>query len=240
MGKTLAEVREECRSRLAEPSPDFFSDEELNRWISRAHQVWCEQTGALRTAWKLDIVADQGEYPLPNDLIRIEHVWYRNDTSSDYAPLDYRDWSTFSEWPSTSNSGGNPSTISLRRDNMLVFDSVPTASCTNALILEGQQEPLDLDADEDEVFRPKNESDSSSPYIQRYWDDLVYFVLWKAAEKDQQFDKAQYAQAQWQRAIAVAKADLQNQIAPRRVRACFCSGAGRSWPRIERDRGFTP
>lgn len=239
MGKTLSELREECRTRLAEPSPDFFSDAELDRWLNRAQSVFCEATAAFRSMWALDLVENQAEYARPNDIITIEHVWYRQDESHDYVPLNYRLWSSFSEWPTPSNSAGVAVSISLRRDNILVLDAVPTADCTSGLLLEGTQEPLELVEETDEIFRPKNTTDPSSPYIQRYWDELIYFVMWKASEKDRNFDVAQYAQAQWMRGISQARSALNNQIEPRRVRKTFGSTKGQKWPRID-DGGVTP
>ena len=192
----------------------------------------------MRSMWKLDSTSAVREYPCPNDIVKIEQAYFRQSASHHYYPLDYKEWDSWDERPDTTNFVGTPSSISLRRDNMLVLSGLPSVNGTNSILLEGSQVALEMTADTHEVFRPKNVADHSSPYLGRHWEALVYYVLWKANEKDKDFQAAAYGQAQWMNEIQKIERTVDNRIDVKRVQRPFGSIRKRSWPSIDRTKSY--
>lgn len=98
---TQLDVIKEVRSRVDEPDPHFFIDNDFRKWTNQACNDIARRTETLQATSTIPLVAGQQQYNAPSDTIRIyriEHI----DTSSRVVPLEYRDYNNAdSVWWST-------------------------------------------------------------------------------------------------------------------------------------------
>lgn len=95
---TLAALTSDVRSRIVEPTADYFSDAEIAVWLNQGYKnfiaetLWTEKTVAISP------VADQFEYVLPSDYIFTNLVMW-----DDRWPIHDRDIEEFRRYVSTAN-----------------------------------------------------------------------------------------------------------------------------------------
>jgi len=88
---TQSQLLSDVRSRLDEPSPQFYPDPELRRWINQGARDVARRTETLQTTADITLSPGQQQYVAPIDTLRIYRIEYR-DAGSRVTPLEYRDY----------------------------------------------------------------------------------------------------------------------------------------------------
>lgn len=88
---TQAQLLADARSRLDEPSQQFYADTEIRRWINQGLKDVARTCETSQTTKVVSLVPGQQQYTAPADTIRIYRVEYQ-DTTSRIAVLEYRDY----------------------------------------------------------------------------------------------------------------------------------------------------
>lgn len=87
---TLLQIRTDVRSKLREATADFYSDAEITTWVNYAYKRFIQKTEWLEKMRGIVLVANQFEYTLPSDIIKIIAVRYRDQWTID--PKDLEAW----------------------------------------------------------------------------------------------------------------------------------------------------
>jgi hypothetical protein len=96
---TLANLRADVRSRIVEPTADFYSDTELDRWINQGYKRFIAMTEWAEKVKAYPMVANQFEYDLPSDVIKVHKVVW-----ADSYEVEFLDMDDFLSYGGTSNS----------------------------------------------------------------------------------------------------------------------------------------
>lgn len=96
---TLANLRADVRSRVVEPTADFYSNAEIDRWINQGYKRFMASTEWAEKIRAYPVVANQFEYALDSDCIKVHKM-----TWQDQYEVDYLDMDDFLSWRGTSNS----------------------------------------------------------------------------------------------------------------------------------------
>jgi hypothetical protein len=88
---TQSQLLSDVRSRLDEPSAQFYADTELRRWINQGTRDVARRTETLQTTATIPLSVGQQQYTAPADTLRIYRVEY-HDAGSQVRVLDYRDY----------------------------------------------------------------------------------------------------------------------------------------------------
>lgn len=109
MTKTQANMIDDARSRLDEPTAKQWSDAELRRWINQGARELQRKTETLQATSTIATVAGQQQYTAPADVIRIYRVEFLG-TASLVQNLEYRDFNTMDGvwWSSQLTVTGQP------------------------------------------------------------------------------------------------------------------------------------
>lgn len=97
MPRTQAQLLDNLRSRIDEPSARLISDEELRRWINEGAIDICRRAEVLEDSSTIAGVAGTLSYTLPTDMTRAHLVeWSETGDDSTYT-LEYRDFASMDE-----------------------------------------------------------------------------------------------------------------------------------------------
>ena len=87
---TLANIRDDIRNRLVETTADFYTNAELLVWINYAIKRFVQRTEWLEKMRGFALVANQYDYTLASDALKVLAVRYRDQY--DVMPLDMAEW----------------------------------------------------------------------------------------------------------------------------------------------------
>jgi hypothetical protein len=154
---TLEEIRNSVYSTLGErPEDDFFSDDEINRWINEGQMKAVIDSDCLQTTTTLD--TNDQEVELPSDFIK-EYKVLLNDEIIDKVPFHLRN----------------------KRDGYYIWeDDLHITYADGEITLYYLREPTKLTDDLQEPDIPTG-----------YSDILIDYAVYKARQKDKQFDMAE-------------------------------------------------
>lgn len=71
---TLQEIIKAVRDELLEPTPGFWSDEEITRWINEANNELTEKAKVEAAPYTFTTTANTSNYSLPSDLYQIKLI----------------------------------------------------------------------------------------------------------------------------------------------------------------------
>lgn len=71
---TLQEIIKAVRNELLEPTPGFWSDEEITRWINEANNELTEKAKVEAAPYTFTTTANTSNYSLPSDLYQIKLI----------------------------------------------------------------------------------------------------------------------------------------------------------------------
>src|SRR5689334_3893134 len=107
--RTLSQLRGEVYVRLAEGGGGFYTDAQINQWLTDGVRALSTVIEPLRTTATTTPIADTAEYSLPTGLLSVKLVQYL-DTSSNWFNLTETTWQTlFTNRPNFENdTSGQP------------------------------------------------------------------------------------------------------------------------------------
>lgn len=85
---TLANLRADVRSRIVEPTADFYSDAEIDRWINQGYKRFISMTEWAEKVKAYPMVANQFEYDLPSDAVKVHKVVWEDSYEVDFLDMD--------------------------------------------------------------------------------------------------------------------------------------------------------
>ncbi len=183
---TTEDIIAQIRSALVEPIQGFWSDEELIRWLNRAQSDYVNRTRVLEDVDTTNTQDKNAVYPLPSACLSIRAVFLNRA-----APGAQEDWKrlvpsnlekTAQETPnftaSSDKQTGLPGKYMVWGRNLYLFP-VPDGIYTIQMFFKSK--PIDISASN----QPLGLDDSLH-------EALIAYVLWRAYEKEKEYDQAQY------------------------------------------------
>ena len=216
MAKTLLNLRTQTRSLLGEPTATDWTNAELNLLINTYyHKVHSavvnvfEDYAPLSTS-NMTTVANQQEYSLPSDLLKLRRVEINYDVSNaNSAPLRAFPMPMDSVRRDLGNT--NLGVTILRnpfyflRGSVVGFVPVPTRAGTDAIKVWYNPVLTDLSADTDTI---------NIPYPDNYWMLIVYGATADALRFEQQeSQEALQLEAKFERGIQQMQEELEDRVA---------------------------
>jgi hypothetical protein len=154
---------------LQEPTDDFYTDEELLRWLNIGYSQFCVLSELLKDVVTINSIADTHTYNFPTSLVKIYYVSYDNIN------LQRKDiHELYALSPNWENApSGTPTYYLLVQTNKIRLFPPPDES-DKPIRIYGVMEPQPLDLQ-------NNIQPITSPY---YDEALINFILYKAKLKD--------------------------------------------------------
>ncbi len=212
----IEQIMPEIRSELGEPTPSFFTNDEIYRWFNYALRDFCRRTKILKTTTSYTWAANTDSVSLATILgtTTLNHLityarW--NNGSSGTIPLlvakrevfDYqidRDVTSYKGEPIRLYYSAVDATIGL--------DPTPDASGT--LILDYSYELAEL----------TESSSSLDTSLNRWWMDICAWPVYRGKLKDVDHfapSEAQEALGRFEKSIVLARQDIQRRENPHQV-----------------------
>ncbi len=82
----LSTIRANLRIRLIESTAQFYTDAELNTYINQGYIEYCRKTEAIERVKAYPLVANQYDYALPSNILKVSSLWWRDQYKVE--PLD--------------------------------------------------------------------------------------------------------------------------------------------------------
>ena len=189
MALTVSDLLERARQRYNAVGDDFFSDQMLRDAIFDAQSDLAKEGYVIEKTFETDSVADQREYTYPDNVLSIREIRY------DYEKLEkvalYKDPKTSSADPT-----GTPSQYAIWDEVIYLFPTPDTSSET--IQIKCYAYPQDITSNSDSIEVP-----------QEYREDIITFVNYVMAMKDQNFTLADRLFNSWQMVIEKARRQRQ-------------------------------
>lgn len=122
---TVAELIEEVRDMLDEPTSALWTDPMLKRWIDEANRSIGRLTHYYKDTDEIVLTQDIAEYSLATDILNVDHAYYDDLSGTRKIPLiprhleqmdviwgERQDWSA--SWPEYFTTKGNQPELKLR------------------------------------------------------------------------------------------------------------------------------
>jgi hypothetical protein len=169
------QIRDEVRVRLSETGTGFYTNAHINQWINDGIDDIALATEVIVTTATVDVVADLNEYLLPDALISIKQVHFK-DSNSDWHLLretTYEDlFEQVPDWEDTSNTADPVDKWYWRQDVLGLYPIPSTTRSAGCRILYTCR-PSELTADSQNTGLPS--------YMDRA---VVLYALYRARLKD--------------------------------------------------------
>jgi hypothetical protein len=154
----------------------FWDDESLKQWANDGLKDIAQRLLVFRDVRSYDAVTDQDEYELPNDMIKVYRVEYRQ-TSTWITPLDHFPYAEFDGVRGAIRSSGFPSSFTTwgipGAGGTFILDRSPSEDLADGIRFYYYRLPREIVDDSDPVEIPAG------------WERLVrYYVEWHARRKE--------------------------------------------------------
>jgi hypothetical protein len=207
---TRTQMLTEVRARLGETGTGFFTDAQINQWLADGVDEIALFVEPIITTMTVDITAvtgsapyvDQGEYLLPDSLISIKQVYFKDSNSKWTDPLNETTYEKLfaengADWESS--TGDPPHSYYWRQDIIGLFPK-PSTTRSGALRVLHTCRPTEMSADANTTGLPS-------------WLDraCVLYALYRCRLKDRDGQRAVEAYAEFNMAIKRAASKLNKQ-----------------------------
>jgi len=177
------------KGQFGDTSGAQVSDDAIIRWINDAQREIVNNNFLLRDTKYTNIVAGQYDYEFPEEkVLAIEALYIDGYPIEAVTVQAARDWIQTPD-PTRANSADVPR-IWYERAGIITVYPVPNANITNGLKIEYLKVPTDITALTDTINIPD-----------RYFNELVNYVLAQAMEMDENFSAASMKMTQFREGL---------------------------------------
>jgi hypothetical protein len=188
------------KSQFGDTSGAQVSDDAILRWINDAQREIVNSNMLLRDVKYANIVAGQYDYTFPSDKVLAIEALYIDGTPLEAVTIQQARDFQMSRDPGFDRQENLPS-VWYERAGVITVYPKPAKNITNGLKIEFLKTPAELVAMTDTLAVPD-----------RYFNEVVNFVLAQAMEMDENFSAATYKFAQFREGLnRLAYRDNMNQ-----------------------------
>lgn len=189
--RTTVDVSDRIRTTFGDTSGAQVTDAMVIRWINDGQREIINNNPVLKATKYTNFVAGQTEYTFPTDAVQfIEAVYVDGRPIKNLSPQEYREYILETD-PEVEETSAYPA-IWYERNGVITFYPKPTTTYANGLKLEYVKTPADINA---------ISSGTNLTIPDRYFNQLVDYVLARALELDENYSAAQYKTAQFREGL---------------------------------------
>ncbi len=182
---TGTDVADRVRSQFGDVSGAQLADAAILRWINDGQREIVNSNPILRATKLTDIVAGQQDYSFPNDkVLAIEAIYVSGYPVKNVSPQAAREY-IISIDPTALLNAERPE-VWYERAGVITFYPVPNKNITNGLKMEYVKVPANITSFSNTLTIPD-----------RYFNELVNYVIAQALEMDENYDAASYKISQF-------------------------------------------
>ena len=182
---TGSDISARVRSQFGDTSGAQLDDASILRWINDGQREIVNSNPILRASKLTNIVASQADYSFPTDsVLVIEAVYVDGYPIDNMTPQAARQFIKTLD-PKAAQTAERPQ-VWYERAGTITFYPVPNLNITNGLKLEYIKNPAPLTALTSSVTIPD-----------RYFNELVTYVLAQSLEMDENYSAAQFKHRQF-------------------------------------------
>lgn len=182
---TGSDVASRIRASFGDSSGAQLADAAILRWINDGQREIVNSNPILRATKITDLTAGQQDYSFPSDkVLVIEAIYINGYPINPITPQEARDYIK-SQDPTGIQTADTPS-VWWERAGVISFYPVPAKTYTSGFKLEYIKVPTSLTVLGDTISVPD-----------RYFNELVNYVMAQALEMDENFDAASLKAAQF-------------------------------------------
>lgn len=176
-----------ARQQYNAVNDSFFADAELYRHIWHAQDIMAKEASAIENTYTTSTVASQQEYTYPTNAVAIKRITYDGKRLE---RVKLKDDDLLTGFNATTTATGTP-THYFEFDRVIYLRPVPDAVATLKIFA---------------FDRPQEVTATSTLDVPGEFQlDLVSYMLWRMASKDQNFQGAEFYKTQWEEALARCK-----------------------------------
>jgi hypothetical protein len=182
---TGTEVASRVRSQFGDTSGAQLADSSILAWLNDGQREIVNSNPILRATKITDLVAGQSDYTFPSDkVLLIEAIYVDGYPITNTSPQAAREFIMTYD-PKKTQTVERPE-VWYERAGIITFFPVPNKSITNGLKLEYIKTPSALSSLSSTLSVPD-----------RYFNELVNYVIAQALEMDENYSAAQYKHGQF-------------------------------------------
>jgi hypothetical protein len=186
---TGLDVADRVRSQFGDVSGAQLADAAIIRWINDGQREIVNSNPILRATKITDIVAGQQDYSFPNDkVLAIEALYVSGYPIKNVSPQAAREYIIAID-PTSALTAERPE-VWYERAGVITFYPVPNKTITNGLKMEYVKVPANIATYSDTLGIPD-----------RYFNELVTYVIAQALEMDENYDAASYKNRQFREGL---------------------------------------
>jgi hypothetical protein len=192
MALTVSDLMERARQRYNAVGDDFFSDKMLRDAIYDAQTDLAKEGYVIEKTFETTSVAGQREYTYPENTLSIKEVRYDSDKLQKVSLRDD---------PKTSNDDptGTPADYAIWDEVIYLYPTPDTDDET--IQIKCYAYPQDITSNTDNLEVP-----------QEYREDIITYINYIMAQKDQNFTLSDRLLVRWEQSIAKAKRQRQRRL----------------------------
>jgi hypothetical protein len=173
------------RSQFGDTSGAQLADSSILAWVNDGQREIVNSNPILRATKITDVVAGQSDYSFPGDkVLLIEAIYIDGYPITNTSPQAAREYIMQYD-PKKAETVERPE-VWYERAGIITFYPVPSKSITNGLKLEYIKNPTSLTSLSQTLSVPD-----------RYFNELVNYVIAQALEMDENYSAAQYKHGQF-------------------------------------------
>lgn len=186
---TGTDVADRVRSQFGDVSGAQLADSAILRWINDGQREIVNSNPILRATKLSDIIAGQQDYTFPNDkVLAIEAIYVSGYPVKNVSPQAAREY-IISVDPTNLLDGERPE-VWYERAGVITFYPVPNKTLINGLKMEYIKVPANITTFSNLLTIPD-----------RYFNELVNYVISQALEMDENYDAASYKNRQFREGL---------------------------------------
>lgn len=186
---TGTDVADRVRSQFGDVSGAQLADAAILRWINDGQREIVNSNPILRATKLSDIIAGQQDYTFPNDkVLAIEAIYVSGYPIKNVSPQAAREYIIAID-PTSLLNAERPE-VWYERAGVITFYPVPNKSITNGLKMEYVKVPANITTFGSTLTIPD-----------RYFNELVNYVISQALEMDENYDAASYKNRQFREGL---------------------------------------